>query len=71
MLTHLPGTFQVESINAELGLAASEDARIDVLLEKTEKEIISGEESRRFLIGVMAPIVAKICRNSGLMQQVL
>jgi condensin complex subunit 1 len=61
----------VESINAELGLAASEDARIDVLLEKTEKEIISGEESRRFLIGFMAPIVAKVCRNSGLMQQVL
>lgn len=61
---------QVESIDAELGLAASEDARLDSLLEKAESEIISGESSRTFLIGAMAPIVAKICRNSGLMQQV-
>lgn len=61
---------QVENIDAELGLAASEDARLDSLLEKTESEIISGESSRKFLIGAMAPIVAKICRNSGLMQQV-
>lgn len=61
---------QAESIDSELGLAASEDARLDSLLEKAESEIISGETSRKFLIGAMAPIVARICRNSGLMQQV-
>lgn len=60
---------KVESIDAELGLAASEDARLDFLLEKTESEIISGDSSHKFLVGAMAPIVAKICRNSGLMQQ--
>lgn len=60
---------KVESIDAELGLAASEDARLDSLMEKTEFEIISGESNRKFLIGAMAPIVAKICRNSSLMQQ--
>lgn len=62
---------QVESIDAELGLAASEDARIDSLLERSEFEIISGESNKKFLIGAMAPIVAKICRNSSLMQQVM
>ncbi|KAG0630533.1 hypothetical protein M758_1G185600, partial [Ceratodon purpureus] len=60
---------KVESIDAELGLAASEDARLDSLLEITESEIISGESNKKFLIGSMAPIVAKICRNSSLMQQ--
>lgn len=62
---------QVESIDAELGLAASEDARLDSLLERTESEIITGESNQKFLIGAMAPIVAKICRNSSLMQQVM
>lgn len=51
-------------------MAASEDARIDSLLEITESEIITGETSRQFLIGTMAPIVARICRNMGHMQQV-
>jgi condensin complex subunit 1 len=58
-----------ESINEELGMAASEDARIDVLLEKAESEIVGGETNQQFLIGTMAPIVAKICRNMTLMQQ--
>jgi condensin complex subunit 1 len=62
---------QVENIDAELGLAASEDARLDSLLERTESEIISGESNEKFLIGSKAPIVAKICRNSSLMQQVM
>lgn len=61
---------QVENIDTELGMAASEDARIDSLLERTAIEIISGDRSQKFLIDDMAPIVAKICRNSGLMQQV-
>lgn len=62
---------QGESIDAELGLAASEDARIDSILERTESEIISCESNKKFLIGAMAPIVAKTCRNLGLMQQVM
>ncbi|XP_024390641.1 condensin-1 complex subunit CAP-D2 isoform X6 [Physcomitrium patens] len=60
---------EVENIDTELGMAASEDARIDSLLERTAIEIISGDRSQKFLIDDMAPIVAKICRNSGLMQQ--
>ncbi|OMO50666.1 Condensin subunit 1 [Corchorus olitorius] len=42
------------SINAELGLAASEDAVIDALAEKTEKEIVSGGSSEKNLIGADA-----------------
>ncbi|KAG0620104.1 hypothetical protein M758_4G189600 [Ceratodon purpureus] len=66
---HASNKAKVDSIDAELGLAASEDARIDSLLEKTESEIIFGESNKRFLIGAMAPIVAKTCRNLSLMQQ--
>ncbi|OMO50664.1 Armadillo-like helical [Corchorus olitorius] len=57
------------SINAELGLAASEDAVIDALAEKTEKEIVSGGSSEKNLIGECAPFLSKLCRNFSLMQK--
>ncbi|KAJ7519949.1 hypothetical protein O6H91_20G060900 [Diphasiastrum complanatum] len=58
-----------ENIGAELGLAASDEAKLDMLAEKAEKEIMSCGENTKFLIGAIAPIVTKICRNSGLLQQ--
>ncbi|MCO5547427.1 hypothetical protein L7F22_000876 [Adiantum nelumboides] len=57
-----------EDISAELGVAASEDVRIDILHERTEKDIISGGQSRKFLIGSCAPLVAKVARNCTLLQ---
>ncbi|MCO5559135.1 hypothetical protein L7F22_012727 [Adiantum nelumboides] len=57
-----------ENISAELGVAASEDVRIDILHERTEKDIISGGQSRKFLIGSCAPLVAKVARNLTLLQ---
>ncbi|KAI5084153.1 hypothetical protein GOP47_0000322 [Adiantum capillus-veneris] len=57
-----------ENINAELGVAASEDVRIDILHERTEKDILSGGQSRKFLIGSCAPLVAKVARNFTLLQ---
>ena len=61
---------QEENINAELGVAASVDARIDTLQERAEKDILSVDQSRKFLIGSCAPLVAKIARNFSLMQEV-
>eukprot|EP00250_Pteridium_aquilinum_P008672 c18119_g1_i1 orf=229-4548(+) len=58
-----------ENISAELGVAASEDARIDVLQERTEKDIVSGGYSRKFLISSCAPLVAKVARNFSLLQE--
>lgn len=51
-------------------MAASEDARIDVLHERAEKDIVSGGQSRKFLIGSCAPLVAKVARNFSLLQEV-
>ncbi|XVE95803.1 hypothetical protein REPUB_Repub02eG0164500 [Reevesia pubescens] len=57
------------SINAELGLAASEDAVLDTLAERAEKEIVSGSSTERNLIGECAPFLCKLCRNFSLMQK--
>ncbi|KAA8518000.1 hypothetical protein F0562_015474 [Nyssa sinensis] len=56
-------------INAELGLAASEDAILDTLSERAEKEIVSGGSPVKNLIGHCAPFLAKLCRNFSLMQK--
>ena len=61
---------QDNSINAELGLAASEDAILDTLAERAEKEIVSGSSSEKNLIGECAPFLSKLCRNFSLMQKV-
>ncbi|XAR69601.1 hypothetical protein NMG60_11001254 [Bertholletia excelsa] len=55
-------------INAELGLAASQDAMLDTLSEKAEKEIVSSG-SKKHLIGYCAPFLSKLCRNFSLMQK--
>ncbi|XP_058107000.1 condensin-1 complex subunit CAP-D2 [Magnolia sinica] len=56
-------------INAELGLAASEDAILDALSERAEKEIVSGSSVDKSLIGCCAPFLSKLCRNFCLMQK--
>ncbi|MBA0561826.1 hypothetical protein Golob_018624, partial [Gossypium lobatum] len=56
-------------INAELGLAASEDAVLDTLAERAEKEIVCGSYSEKNLIGECAPFLSKLCRNFVLMQK--
>ncbi|XP_062112016.1 condensin-1 complex subunit CAP-D2 isoform X2 [Humulus lupulus] len=56
-------------ISAELGLAASEDAILDTLSERAEKEIVSGSFDEKNLIGCCAPFLTKICRNFSLMQK--
>ncbi|KAI3772650.1 hypothetical protein L6452_03840 [Arctium lappa] len=57
-----------DGINAELGVAASEDAMLDILSERAEKEIVSGA-SEKNLIGHCAPFLSKLCRNFSLMQK--
>ncbi|XP_047172089.1 condensin-1 complex subunit CAP-D2 isoform X2 [Vigna umbellata] len=56
-------------INTELGFTASEDAALDALFEKAEKEIISSGSNEKNLIGVCATFLSKLCRNFGLMQK--
>nr|KYP59857.1 Condensin complex subunit 1 [Cajanus cajan] len=63
------GTQKDNDINAELGFAASEDAALDALFEKAEKEIVSGGSNENNLIGVCATFMSKLCRNFGLMQK--
>ncbi|KAG8372081.1 hypothetical protein BUALT_Bualt12G0029400 [Buddleja alternifolia] len=58
-----------DGINSELGLAASEDAMLDSLAEKAEKEIVSGGSMGKNLIGNCAPFLSKLCRNFSLMQK--
>ncbi|XP_047949782.1 condensin-1 complex subunit CAP-D2 [Salvia hispanica] len=58
-----------DGINSELGLAASEDAMLDSLAERAEKEIISGGNAGKNLIGHCAPFLTKLCRNFSLMQK--
>lgn len=58
-------------INAELGVAASEDAMLDTLSERTEKEIVSGGSTGKNLIGHCASFLSKLCRNFSLMQKVI
>lgn len=61
----------MQGINAELGLGASEDAVIDSLSEKAEKEIVSGGSTEKNLIGYCAPFLSRLCRNLNLMQKVI
>lgn len=61
---------QEDGINAELGLAASEDAVIDSLSEKAEKEIVFGNSGGKNLIGHCAPFLSRLCRNFSLMHKV-
>ncbi|XP_059295727.1 condensin-1 complex subunit CAP-D2 [Lycium ferocissimum] len=63
------GAQKDNGINAELGLAASEDAFLDTLSERAEKEIVSGSSCERNLIGHCAPFLSKLCRNYTLMQK--
>ncbi|KAJ3683828.1 hypothetical protein LUZ60_014055 [Juncus effusus] len=60
---------EVGSINAELGLTVSADAAIDSLAEKAEKEIISESQVKKYLIGLCAPFLSKLCRNLNLLQK--
>ncbi|XP_018677159.2 condensin-1 complex subunit CAP-D2 isoform X1 [Musa acuminata AAA Group] len=60
---------EMQGINAELGLGASEDAVIDSLSEKAEKEIVSGGSTEKNLIGYCAPFLSRLCRNLNLMQK--
>lgn len=69
-LLHFDIVLQDTSINAELGFAASEDAKLDTLSEKAEKEIISGGSSQKNLIGHCASFLSKFCRNFSLMNKV-
>lgn len=62
---------QDNGINAELGLAASEDALLDTLSERAEKEIVSGGSREKNLIGHCMPFLSKLCRNYNLMQKVI
>ncbi|KAK7279107.1 hypothetical protein RJT34_24151 [Clitoria ternatea] len=63
------GTQKDNDINAELGFSASEDAALDALFEKAEKEIVSGGSNEKNLIGICATFLSKLCRNFGLMQK--
>ncbi|XP_027364340.1 condensin complex subunit 1 [Abrus precatorius] len=63
------GTLKDNDINAELGFSASEDAALDALFEKAEKEIVSGGSNEKNLIGICATFLSKLCRNFGLMQK--
>ncbi|KAL3819716.1 hypothetical protein ACJIZ3_005621 [Penstemon smallii] len=56
-------------ITAELGLAASQDALLDSLSERAEREIVSGGNTEKNLIGLCAPFLSKLCRNFTLMQK--
>ncbi|KAJ1401699.1 HEAT repeat associated with sister chromatid cohesion protein [Sesbania bispinosa] len=63
------GTQKDNDINAELGFAASEDAALDALFEKAEKEIVSGGSNEKNLVGICATFLSKLCRNFGLLQK--
>ncbi|CAI0374530.1 unnamed protein product [Linum tenue] len=63
------GAHKDDDINAELGVSASEDAIIDSLSERAEKEIVSGGSSDKYLIGLCAPFLSNLCRNFNLMQK--
>ncbi|KAH8506672.1 hypothetical protein H0E87_013467 [Populus deltoides] len=58
-----------DNINAELGVSASEDAILDTLSERAEKEIVAGGSKEKYLIGLCAPFLSKLCRNFSLMQK--
>ncbi|CAH8360500.1 unnamed protein product [Eruca vesicaria subsp. sativa] len=65
-----PGpTQENHSINAELGLAASDDALLDTLAERAEREIVSGGSGEKNLIGDCATFLSKLCRNFSVLQK--
>ncbi|KAH0865210.1 hypothetical protein HID58_082421 [Brassica napus] len=65
-----PGATQENnSINAELGLAASDDALLDTLAERAEREIVSGGSGEKNLIGDSATFLSKLCRNFSVLQK--
>ncbi|KAK4839260.1 hypothetical protein QYF36_020465 [Acer negundo] len=64
--TNLP---KENGINAELGLAASEDAILDTLSERAEKEIVSSGSCENNLVGQSALFLSKLCRNFSLMHK--
>ncbi|KAJ4896045.1 Condensin complex subunit 1 [Raphanus sativus] len=65
-----PGAMQENhSINAELGLAASDDALLDTLAERAEREIVSGGSGEKNLIGDCAIFLSKLCRNFSALQK--
>ncbi|GBG66498.1 hypothetical protein CBR_g63081 [Chara braunii] len=56
----------------ELGIGVEsqiEDAALDALQEKTEKQIVSSANGKSYLISAIAPIVSCLCRNNGILQQ--
>ncbi|CAL5207628.1 unnamed protein product [Lathyrus oleraceus] len=63
------GTQKDNDINAELGFAASEDAALDAMFEKAEKEIVSGVSNEKNLVGICATFLSKLSRNFGLLQK--
>ncbi|KAJ0981633.1 hypothetical protein J5N97_009888 [Dioscorea zingiberensis] len=58
-----------QNINTELGRSASEDAVIDALSERAEKEIVSSGSNEKNLIGHCATFISKLCRNFNLLQK--
>ncbi|KFK34945.1 hypothetical protein AALP_AA5G214200 [Arabis alpina] len=66
---NLGATQENNSINAELGLAASDDALLDTLAERAEREIVSGGSGEKNLIGDCATFLTKLCRNFSLLQK--
>ncbi|AEE79606.1 binding protein [Arabidopsis thaliana] len=66
---NLEATQENNGINAELGLAASDDALLDTLAERAEREIVSGGSVEKNLIGECATFLSKLCRNFSLLQK--
>lgn len=64
------GNLQDSGINAELGVSASDDAMLDSLADKAEREILSGGSDEKNLLGYCAGFLSKLCRNFSLMQKV-
>ncbi|XP_021746972.1 condensin complex subunit 1 isoform X1 [Chenopodium quinoa] len=64
-----PDASKESGINAELGVAASDDAILDSLADKAEREIISGGSTEKNLLGYCALFLSKLCRNLSLMQK--
>ncbi|KAG9458101.1 hypothetical protein H6P81_002609 [Aristolochia fimbriata] len=63
------GYAKESGINAELGITASEDAELDALSDRAEKEIVSCGYAVKNLIGYCAPFISKLCRSFTLMQK--
>ena len=55
-------------------MGAAADADLDAMLEESEREILTGHRgtaSCRNLIGGVAPIVSRLCKNLTLLKQVM